>query len=115
PLSDMPGLAAALGTQALILSASTTAGLSTAAFLAAFAAGLRSQVLWLTVPLLMWAIVRRRRTRGASGVTAVLAAFVAGILAWLVPLVALTGGPAAYWRAVFNQGAEDLSGVLLLW
>src|SRR5207247_2564275 len=44
PLSDMPGLAAAVAVQGLILSAAGTAGLAIAAFLAAFAAGLRSRL-----------------------------------------------------------------------
>ena len=113
PLSDMPGLAAAVAVQGLILSAAGTAGLAIAAFLAAFAAGLRSQVLWLTVPLLVVAMWRSRH-RGLV-VGAILLAFVAGILAWAVSLVALAGGPAAYWRALFTQGAEDLTGVPMLW
>ena len=43
------------------------------------------------------------------------AAFAIGVLAWAVPLVVLTGGPAGYWRAVFNQGNEDLSNIVMLW
>ena len=27
----------------------------------------------------------------------------------------LSGGPSAYWRAVFSQGAEDLSGIQMVW
>jgi hypothetical protein len=115
PLSDMPGLAAALAVQALTLTVTTDAGLAAASFLAAFAAGLRSQVVWLTVPLLALAIARRQpRDRARAAVRAAVA-FLAGGLAWAVPLVALSGGPAAYWRAMFTQGAEDLSGVQMLW
>jgi len=44
-----------------------------------------------------------------------LAAYIAGVLVWAVPLVVLTGGPAAYSRALFNQGAEDLTGIQMLW
>ena len=33
---------------------------------------------------------------------------------WLIPLVVVSGGPSAYWRAFFNQGAEDLTGVAML-
>jgi len=122
PLSDMPGLAAALGVQALILGASTRRQWIAAAFLAGFAAGLRSQVLWLTVPLFAWRVVQVRRAgsfrpgeHDRIAVGEIVLAFVAGIAAWAIPLVALTGGPAGYWRAVFNQGAEDLSGVEMLW
>src|SRR6185436_3036356 len=42
-------------------------------------------------------------------------AYVVGALVWAVPLVLLAGGPAAYWRALFNQGAEDLTGIQMLW
>src|SRR5262249_3206752 len=42
-------------------------------------------------------------------------AYVAGIVVWAIPLVLLTGGPAAYVRTLFNQGAEDFSGVVMLW
>jgi hypothetical protein len=58
PLSDMPGLAAALAVQAMTLTASSAYGLTAASFLAAFATGLRSQVAWLTVPLLVQTIAR---------------------------------------------------------
>jgi hypothetical protein len=82
---------------------------------AALGAGIRSQVAWLTVPLLLLGIARRppqERWRAATGVAL---ACVAGVLVWAVPLVMLTGGPTAYSRVVFNQGAEDLSGVVMLW
>jgi hypothetical protein len=109
----MPGLAAALAAQALVLGAATTRGLAAAAFFAAFAAGLRSQVLWLTAPLIVWATVRLRP--GATGAMVIVVSFLAGLAAWFVPLVLLTGGPTAYARVLFNQGAEDLSGVRMLW
>jgi hypothetical protein len=116
PLSDSTGLAAALAVQALIVSVRSTAGLMAASFLAAFATGFRSQVAWLTVPLLVW----RAWDVHASGLRAqrirlALRAFIVGGLAWAVPLVLITGGPAAYWHAVFDQGAEDLTGIQMLW
>jgi hypothetical protein len=110
PLSDAAGLAAAVAVQAMILAATTDAGLAAAAFIAGLAVGLRSQVLWLTAPLLVWGPASTRRR-----IVAAAAAFGAGVLVWLAPLVALAGGPAAYWRAVSNQGAEDLGGVRMLW
>ena len=111
PLSDMPGLAAAVAIQALTLTATGGAGLVAASGLSGLAIGLRSQALWLTVPLLIFVIAQRARPplfRSA-------AAFAIGVLAWAVPLVVLTGGPAGYWRAVFNQGNEDLSNIVMLW
>ena len=53
PLSDVAGLAAALAVQAMTLGARSAGALAAAAFCAGLAAGLRSQVLWLTVPLLI--------------------------------------------------------------
>jgi len=109
PLSDMPGLAAALAVQALTLGATTTRALSIAAFAAGLATGIRSQVAWLTVPLLL-----ARGTRGlgdwgtrsphvpsaqspAASPQPLAPAlfFVAGVLVWAAPLVMLTGGPGA--------------------
>ncbi len=115
PLSDMAGLAAALTVQALTLTATGPARLAVASFLAAFATGLRSQVAWLTVPLIVLTIARRPTGVRARGALQSAAAFVLGGLAWGVPLVALNGGPRAYWHAVFDQGAEDLTGVQMLW
>ncbi len=115
PLSDVPGLAAALAVQALTLSATSGAGVIAASGLSAFAAGIRSQVAWLTVPLLVLAIARRPNIERGRVLVRSMAAFLAGGLAWGLPLVALNGGPAAYWQALFNQGAEDLSGIRMLW
>jgi hypothetical protein len=53
PLSDMTGLAAALWVQVLTLSASGPWGLTLASGAAGLATGFRSQVAWLTVPLLI--------------------------------------------------------------
>jgi hypothetical protein len=133
PLSDMPGFAAALAVQALTLGATTRPALCAAAFCAGLATGIRSQVAWLTVPLL---IARGLGTgglrtddrspapelwRGANNLVpspqslAPTAAFVTGALVWAIPLVILTGGPRGYWHALFDQGAEDLGNIQMLW
>lgn len=111
PLSDTMGLSAAIAVQAAVIGAASTRGFIAAAFLSGVAAGIRSQVLWLTVPLLLFVGWRRHRGAAAASV----AALVAGVLVWFVPLVAMSGGPAAYWHALFDQGAEDLSGIKMLW
>jgi len=114
PLSDVAGLAAVLGVQALILRATTARELAIAAAGAAFAAGIRSQVVSLTLPLLayrLWQLGGAVRPRQYA---TVVIAFAVGALAWFVPLVIASGGPFAYWRALFSQGAEDLSGVKML-
>ena len=125
PLSDVAGLAAALAVQAAMLAATTNRALVVASACAALAVGIRSQVVWLTLPLLLLIVIwpdlaiRRRvaqgfgeRSRAWAGVAL---AYGAGALVWAVPLVVLSGGPAAYWRAFFSQGAEDLSGIQMLW
>lgn len=114
PLSDMSGLAAAVGVQVLLLSASTVSGVAIAAGLAAFAAGLRSQVVWLTVPLVFWAVWNLPGAARLKGAACALLAYIVGGLAWTVPLIVVSGGPAAYLRVFYSQGAEDLSGVAML-
>ncbi|MGE3959764.1 MAG: hypothetical protein AB7H96_23830 [Vicinamibacterales bacterium] len=114
PLSDVTGLAASVGVQALIVTASGVPGVVVAAFLAAFAAGIRSQVVWLTLPLLALAVLRLPAAERARGMVRAFAAYAAGGLAWFVPLVIVSGGPAAYLRVFYSQGAEDLSGVAML-
>jgi hypothetical protein len=117
PLSDMPGLAAALGVQALTLSVVTARGLCVASFLAGLGTGIRSQVAWLTLPLL----IARGLGTGGLGTRGLrtwglgILAFIAGALVWAIPLVLVTGGPAAYWHALFDQGAEDLGNIQMLW
>ena len=54
PLSDVPGLAAAVAIQACTLAATTPRMLFAAAGAAGLAMGLRSQVAWLTLPLLLY-------------------------------------------------------------
>lgn len=118
PLSDVPGLAATVAVQGMILAARTRRSLAVAALCAAFAAGLRSQVVWLTVPLLVFAVVQARtRLRTPIGWrerAGIVVAYGAGGLLWFVPLIILSGGPARYASALFNQGAEDITGVTLL-
>ncbi len=115
PLSDVPGLAAAIGAQAMIVRAQTVRALATAALLAGLGAGIRSQVVWLTAPLLLlqWArLPHAERWRAAVAATV---AYGAGVAMWLVPLLVASGGPGAYWAALIDQGAEDFSGVVMLW
>lgn len=125
PMSDLPGLTAALAAQALLAAAflrqrDPAAQLATGrlivlgALVAGLAAGIRSQSVWLTVPLLV-VVLFDRAGRGAAG--ALLGAamtFTIGALVWLVPLVAVTGGPGGYWTALGVQAAEDLAGVPML-
>ena len=115
PLSDTAGLAASIAIQALALSAVAESRVVVAAALAGVAMGLRSQVAWLTVPVLLYTCTRQPAGRRAPVALMALAALAAGVAVWAIPLVTLTGGPSAYWVALFNQGAEDLSGIQMLW
>jgi hypothetical protein len=122
PLSDVPGLAAAIGVQVLTLAATTPRQLYVAALCAALATGLRSQVAWLTLPLLLAqafrpaiAGLKARATSSRWATTAgVAAVFVIGVLIWFVPLVVVTGGPRAYWAALAFQGSADVANIQIL-
>ncbi len=120
PLSDMPGLAAALVAQAWLLHLVTrghppgVALVGAAGAWAGLAVGFRSQVMWLTLPLLaavaLWYLrAAHRRAAAALSVGAVL-----GALGWAVPMVALSGGPAAYLAALRSQAGDDFDGVPML-
>jgi hypothetical protein len=115
PLSDATGLAAAVAAQALLVCATTPAALAAASFAAGVATGVRSQAFWLTAPLVLLAAARWARVSGPRTWLRPVAAFLGGVLAWAIPLVLFSGGPHAYWRALSNQGAEDLGGVVMLW
>ncbi|HZR27064.1 MAG TPA: hypothetical protein VFA59_25935 [Vicinamibacterales bacterium] len=121
PLSDMTGLAATLAVQVLILRADTTRDIAIASCCAAFAVGFRTQVAVLTVPLLIATGFGLRGSGSAGRLTThesrltALFAYVGGAVCWLAPLIVLSGGPRAYWHALFDQGAEDLSGIRMLW
>jgi len=114
PLSDMMGLAAALGVQALLLRARTERALILAAGAAGLAVGVRSQVMWLTLPLLMFSVATLPSGHRASLLFRAAVASALGAALWAVPLVVGTGGPLAYWQALTAQGAEDFTGVTML-
>jgi hypothetical protein len=114
PLSDVVGLTAALAVQAALLAARTRRSIAVTAAAVAFAAGIRSQIVWLTLPLLLYRLWQIRGLMRSRQYAAVALAFAAGGLAWFVPLIVISGGPLTYWHALFSQGADDLSGVKML-
>jgi hypothetical protein len=132
PLSDAPGLAAALGVQALLATAfvrqrgwrsrdvapaelaDTGRLIVLAAFAAGFAIGLRTQTAWLTLPLLALVIADRAGRAAAAAIVGSAVTFSAGVAAWAIPLLVAAGGPGAYWRALSSQAGEDLEGVDML-
>jgi hypothetical protein len=115
PLSDVAGLAFALVGQALAVAVRSRRELVAAAAVAGLGAGIRSQVLWLTLPILVLAIVRQPSPVRLRSAVDAAAAYVTAALAWAVPLVLLTGGLSGYFRALLSQGAEDFTGVVMLW
>jgi hypothetical protein len=129
PMSDVPGLTAALVAQALLLDAWRLENLASGAeprslvrrslelgaLIAALALGIRSQVLWLTLPLLVAVVVARGRRLGVRAAIPGVFAYGAGIAAWALPMIAATGGLGRYLQALGGQGAEDFSGVDMLW
>jgi hypothetical protein len=122
PLSDVPGLVAAMAVQAIWIDTlrrprtSEPDPLSGRAIGAAAATGLliglRSQTIVLTGPLFALVLIERRhRWREAAGLACAAAA---GVLTWGLPLVAVSGGIGPYIRAIGVQGAEDFAGVQML-
>ncbi|HEY6359545.1 MAG TPA: DUF2723 domain-containing protein [Vicinamibacterales bacterium] len=116
PMSDMPGLAAAL--VALMLAAKALADrrwLPWAALVAGLAAGIRLQTVWLTLPMLAVAMIFQRGAGTWWLLSRPLAALAAGGLAWAIPLIAASGGVAGYMRALGTQAELDFAGVDMVW
>jgi hypothetical protein len=135
PMSDLPGLAAALAAQACLLAAwwwqtpapggdrrltpevvaASGRMIVLGALVAGTAIGVRSQSFWLAVPLLV-AVLADRIGRGVAGAMIGAAmTFSIGVAVWLVPLVAVSGGPGAYLAAFGTQAGEDIVGGEMLY
>jgi hypothetical protein len=123
-MSDMPGLALAIGAQALLLRRDSPeprgslvercgpfGSAITGAFLAGLATGIRVQSAVLTVPVLGLVLFERRD----QSLIKPIVAFLGGCLAWGIPLVIASGGISAYLAALHTQAAEDFSWVDMLW
>lgn len=135
PMSDLPGLALALASQACLLiawsrqspaadgdrrlTAEQTAAsgrmIVIGAFLAAFSIGLRSQTFWYTFPLLALVLVDRIGRGAAGAMLGGSIMFVVGGLLWGIPLLIASGGLNAYLAALGSQAGEDFAGGEMLW
>lgn len=120
PLTDIPGLVASVTAQVLLLlglsrqRSTPSAALLAGGLVTGVAIGIRSQTMWLTLPLCAWvgvALLARRDWRPLGAMAAGLAA---GTLIWFVPMVHLTGGLPEYLRILTGQGRHDFSGVEML-
>ncbi|MEO7136052.1 MAG: DUF2723 domain-containing protein [Vicinamibacterales bacterium] len=129
PMSDLPGLAVALAAQACLMVAwwKQTPGpdgdrrlpapimsasgrmIVIGAFLAALGIGLRSQTVWYTLPLLLLVLMDRIGRGVAGAMIGGGVMFVAGGLAWGIPLLVASGGPNAYLAALGTQAGEDFA------
>jgi hypothetical protein len=116
PMTDVPGLAATLVALALIAKGiGNRRCLPWGALVAGLAVGIRSQTIWLTLPLLVLAMIQQRGAGVVWLLTRPGAALAAGGVAWAVPLVAASGGIDAYRRALGTQADLDFAGVDMLW
>jgi hypothetical protein len=69
----------------------------------------------LTLPALVIGLLRLPSSARGRAAVGLVAGYGAGVLVWAVPLMIFSGGVPAYLRALFSQGAEDFSGVVMLW
>jgi hypothetical protein len=145
PLSDMTGLAAAVASQVLLLSAICARdgaaaredggfvgvrhsaerpiavrwprawSLIAGALLCGLAAGVRAQTVMLTAPLLAAALVWPDRGLAIGARLTAVGAALAGALTWWIPLLIASGGLSDYLSALGSQAGEDFSGVVMLW
>lgn len=127
PLSDVPGLAMALAAQACFAKAFVRRRLSErvdsaatgesgqliviGALIAGLAVGMRTQTIWLTLPLLALVLFDRAGRGAAGALLGSTMTFSIGVLAWAIPLIMASGGVAAYRAAFAGQSAEQFTGL----
>jgi len=127
PLSDVPGLAVALLAQACFAKAFVRRRLSEradsaataesgqliviGALIAGLAVGMRTQTIWLTLPLLALVLFDRAGRGAAGALLGSAMTFSIGVAAWGIPLIIASGGVAAYRAAFAGQSAEQFTGL----
>lgn len=129
PMSDLPGFAVALTSQACLLLAwwrQTPAAdgdrrlqgpaiaasgrmMVAGAFLAALSIGLRSQTVWYTMPLLALVLADRIGRGVAGALIGSAMTFTLGGLLWGIPLLVASGGLGPYLAALGTQAGEDFA------
>ena len=83
--------------------------------LAALSIGMRSQTVWFTVPLLVLVLLDRVGRGVAGAMIGGGIMFVAGGLAWGIPLLVASGGLGPYLAALGTQAGEDFAGGEMLY
>src|SRR5688500_409756 len=127
PLSDVPGLAFALAAQACLARAfvrrRSADGADRAAIeesgrlivagalIAGLAVGMRTQTIWLTLPLLGIVLLDRTGRGGAGALLGSAMTFTIGVLVWAIPLIVASGGLGQYRAAFAGQAAEQFTGL----
>jgi hypothetical protein len=135
PMSDLPGLTAALAAQAALALAwwrqrpdaggdrrlaphrMTASGrmIVLGSLLAGIAIGFRAQNALLTLPLLLGVLVDRIGRGVAGALIGSAVALTTGAAMWAIPLVVASGGIGAYLAALGSQAGEDFAGVEMLY
>ncbi len=135
PMSDLPGLAFALAAQSCLLLAwqrqspgpdgdrRLTPALTAASgrmivigsLLAALSIGMRSQTVWITLPVLVLVLLDRVGRGVAGAMIGGGIMFVAGSLLWGIPLLVVSGGLGPYLAALGTQAGEDFAGGEMLY
>ena len=135
PMSDVPGLAAALAAQVCLalawrrqapdadgdrrLSPERMAAsgqmIVAGALVSGVAIGFRSQNAVLTLPFLVGVLLDRIGRGVAGALIGSIIAIAIGSLLWAVPLVVASGGIQAYLAALGSQAGEDFAGVAMLY
>jgi hypothetical protein len=127
PLSDMTGLGMALAAQACFAKAFVRRRLSeradsaaiaesgrfivAGALIAGLAVGVRTQTVWLTLPLLALVLFDRVGRGVAGALVGSAMTFSIGVLAWAVPMIIASGGFGRYRAAFAGQTAEQFTGL----
>jgi len=127
PLSDVTGLAFALAAQACLAAAFVRRRLRpdadpetiaasgrmivAGAFIAGLAVGVRTQTIWLTLPLLALVLLDRTGRGAAGAILGSAMTFSIGVLVWAVPMLVASGGFGRYRAAFAGQTAEQFHGL----
>lgn len=85
------------------------------ALLAGLAIGVRTQTMWLTLPLLAGVLVDRIGRGVAGAMLGGVLTFGIGVVVWAVPLIMASGGLGGYLAALGSQAGEDFAGVEMLY